>query len=553
MNRNAFCASFVLILAVLMLWCSAAVAVTFSYDSLHRLTRVEYDNGTSIAYTYDAAGNRLTLMAQPNNPALLAIKPTSTNVSASASARSIAVSASVAWSAVDNSSWIWITSGSSGTFDGSVGYSLSNNPSTSARTGTIVVAGGGLARTFTVVQAGVAEGLSWTLGGDANWHLQTATTHDGVDAQQSGAILDDQQSWMETTVTGPGTISFWWKVSSEWVWDPLRFQIGDSEQERIAGEINWQQRSFSVPAGSQTLRWTYIKDSSVNAGADAGWVDQVVWVPGAGMAPSGGQTVTERRQPFTWPAVAGASWYQLYISRNGQAFLTHWVDGSTAWLPSASGLPGGSYQWWVQPWGSGIGLGPWSPAASFSIPVTTPGALTQIAPQGTQAGYNLTYRWQKDANATWYRLWVGRTGAGTWHDRWFELSGTGEAAENPGGAYPGPAKPVQTAPSGTIANNLPTFQWSGGNCTWWLNSWGPDGYGPWAGPKAFSIPHAADSWYRVYVNRGSTMALDRWTQGSNLPSPVALSSGSYSWWLGVWDAAGNQTIWSDRTDFTVPP
>lgn len=35
-----------------------------TYDLLSRVTRVDYDNGTSIAYTYDAAGNRLKLVAQ---------------------------------------------------------------------------------------------------------------------------------------------------------------------------------------------------------------------------------------------------------------------------------------------------------------------------------------------------------------------------------------------------------------------------------------------------------------------------------------------------------
>jgi YD repeat-containing protein len=32
----------------------------YSYDSLNRLTRVVYSDGTIIVYTYDAAGNRLT-------------------------------------------------------------------------------------------------------------------------------------------------------------------------------------------------------------------------------------------------------------------------------------------------------------------------------------------------------------------------------------------------------------------------------------------------------------------------------------------------------------
>ena len=37
-----------------------AVPVGFTYDSLNRLTRADYGNGSVINYTYDPAGNRLT-------------------------------------------------------------------------------------------------------------------------------------------------------------------------------------------------------------------------------------------------------------------------------------------------------------------------------------------------------------------------------------------------------------------------------------------------------------------------------------------------------------
>jgi hypothetical protein len=37
--------------------------------------------------------------------------------------------------------------------------------------------------------------------------------------------------------------------------------------------------TYSVPSGQQTLAWRYSKNSSVNAGSDRGWVDQVLWAP----------------------------------------------------------------------------------------------------------------------------------------------------------------------------------------------------------------------------------------------------------------------------------
>src|SRR3990170_6791398 len=45
-----------------------AATITYTYDSLNRLTRVDYGNGYTIEYTYDAAGNRLTLKASDTTP-----------------------------------------------------------------------------------------------------------------------------------------------------------------------------------------------------------------------------------------------------------------------------------------------------------------------------------------------------------------------------------------------------------------------------------------------------------------------------------------------------
>ena len=65
---------------------------------------------------------------------------------------SIAVSTSsgCGWTAASNASWLTITSGSSGTGNGTVGFSAAPNTSGSGRAGTLTIAG----RTFTVLQAG---------------------------------------------------------------------------------------------------------------------------------------------------------------------------------------------------------------------------------------------------------------------------------------------------------------------------------------------------------------------------------------------------------------
>jgi hypothetical protein len=128
-----------------------------------------------------------------------------------------------------------------------------------------------------------ATELIWSTGGDVPWTAQTAVTHDGVDAAQSGTILNNQETWVETSVIGPGWLSFWWKVSSESRYDYLEFYINGSRQAtRISGEVDWQVQNYTLAAGAQVLRWTYIKDNFDSSGQDRGWVDQVNFTPHTG-------------------------------------------------------------------------------------------------------------------------------------------------------------------------------------------------------------------------------------------------------------------------------
>ena len=57
--------------------------------------------------------------------------------------------------------------------------------------------------------------LAFTTGGDASWSGQTAVSFYGGSSAQSGVLGGNQSAWLQTTVVGPGTLSFHWKVSSE--------------------------------------------------------------------------------------------------------------------------------------------------------------------------------------------------------------------------------------------------------------------------------------------------------------------------------------------------
>jgi len=116
--------------------------------------------------------------------------------------------------------------------------------------------------------------------GDTKWTPQTAVTRDGVDAARSGMITHGQTSVMQTTVIGPATLGFAWRVESEARFDFLTVELdGVQPLPGISGSVDWAQRTIAIPAGTHTVRWVYTKDGSVSTGQDAGWVDQVTRTP----------------------------------------------------------------------------------------------------------------------------------------------------------------------------------------------------------------------------------------------------------------------------------
>jgi hypothetical protein len=124
-----------------------------------------------------------------------------------------------------------------------------------------------------------AESLIWQTGGNAPWLGENdAGAFDTVDAAGSGPLTDNQSSYLQTKVTGPGTLTFRWKVSSL-SGDYLVFMINGVQKSFITGEIGWQQLSYNLTSGSQTLTWYYSKNNSGAAGSDRGWVDQVTFTP----------------------------------------------------------------------------------------------------------------------------------------------------------------------------------------------------------------------------------------------------------------------------------
>ena len=120
---------------------------------------------------------------------------------------------------------------------------------------------------------------AWPTTGSPAWFGQTTTTHDDVDAAQSGAIPDGAETSFGSTITGPVTVGFWLKTSCEQNWDFLRFRVDGVDVGTYSGESPWQYVAYPLPAGTHTVEWYYTKDASGSAGSDAVWVDLLTIMP----------------------------------------------------------------------------------------------------------------------------------------------------------------------------------------------------------------------------------------------------------------------------------
>ena len=91
-----------------------------------------------------------------------------------------------------------------------------------------------------------------------------------------GANSSESDLTLEVTLDNPATVSFNAKVSSEGNYDWGRFFIDGTQMMQISGSQGWTAYSYELAAGTHTLIWRYVKDSSSASNADLFYVDDIV-------------------------------------------------------------------------------------------------------------------------------------------------------------------------------------------------------------------------------------------------------------------------------------
>lgn len=124
--------------------------------------------------------------------------------------------------------------------------------------------------------------LTFTFTGDGTWIGQSDYSYTGGSAGQSPVLGNAQKAGFTADVTGPCTVKFWWKISSESCCDRLSFSVdgGATGYEITSGQHDWVQITSVInTGGSHSLEWEYVKDTSIACGYDMAWVDGIEVIP----------------------------------------------------------------------------------------------------------------------------------------------------------------------------------------------------------------------------------------------------------------------------------
>jgi hypothetical protein len=119
-----------------------------------------------------------------------------------------------------------------------------------------------------------SPGLVFGTSLESMWEVDPWITHDGELAARAGGRTGYPASRLQTSVTGPGYATFWWKA------DPsgrnLVFRMDDDGEPIYYAAGEWQQRGINIPAGGHFLAWWCESEA---------WLDQVEFVPGTNLPP----------------------------------------------------------------------------------------------------------------------------------------------------------------------------------------------------------------------------------------------------------------------------
>ena len=107
-------------------------------------------------------------------------------------------------------------------------------------------------------------------------------SHDGQDAVKSGEVTGDDVSTLSTVVTGPGTLTWWWKLEMSDCAGVDVFVDG-AFVESLDTVSDWVSASTDIVGdGEHTVRFEFWNAGTTASISDCAYIDQVSWTPEGG-------------------------------------------------------------------------------------------------------------------------------------------------------------------------------------------------------------------------------------------------------------------------------
>lgn len=310
-----------------------------------------------------------------------------------------------------------------------------------------------------------ADGISaWTAGPTFNFGTP-------IPVEPAGRQLSAPETWVWNDLTSDlaeryhiwlkGGESFVW---SGWISHPNTYATGANLRATTLTGLP------SLPYGVYTW-WMQSQDAS----GSSAWSGPRTFTLGQPIpiAPTG--TISSFAT-LVWDdqATQDATWYQLWVSRNGTHFHSEWIkwentmeeEGLKRSYPVPATSAYGQYSFWVRAY-KPQGIGPWSSALSFNRGYAQP-----VEPYGPTAYGVRRFSWDdtQSSDGTWFRIWINRNGVTFWNG-WFNR--VTDAVQESDALWSVQLPSHVTLPPGEY--------------TWWIMPWNPSGMAVWSDGNSFSV------------------------------------------------------------------
>jgi hypothetical protein len=519
---------------------------TFSV-ALSDPTNATLAGGTATATLFDDEGACTPVVA----PATMLIEE-----AGGARTASVTAAGGCAWRTRAVESWLALTSGGSGTGNGTLGFTAAANSSPLNRVGSVSVLGSALR----IHQAGTpleppAETRALAPTGSVatrrpafSWvPLYDATEYRLVVAAPNGtAVVDQAVPWSA-----------------------------------CGAEVCWFRPQQLLPG---TYTWTVQPLNRLGTGPVSPALTVTVVDPPAPtlVGPSG--TVRSLRPTYQWTAVAGASEYQLWVAVDNDADINDNQPVIDIWYPAATVCAAGTcaatperalanmmaHGFFVRAKVDDVPAA-WSPVMRFSVrdrDTSPPERPTLVSPTGTTAGAAPVFTWNVTDTAADYRLWIDGPGGIKVFEGWFQgatvcsgatcstpapltfapgtftwwvmaRNGVGTSDWSAAMTFTVPPAPVpgsitKEAPAGSIDTGTPTFRWAADPFA--------TSYVLWLSPAANTdVALVNETYAATAVCSGATCSVT---------PTVTLTAGAYKWFMRGFNAAGSGP-WGPEQSFTV--